>query len=74
MVVICANSSIGRRMTEMTNKRVWLTLKGRKKVGNNYIYTTDQKIVAKFPYIVVTSFDTGKTYILDQDDIAQIED
>ncbi|MCX6002980.1 MAG: hypothetical protein NTX46_00825 [Chloroflexi bacterium] len=58
----------------MTNKRVWLTLKGRKKVGSNYIYTTDQKIVAKFPYIVVTSLDTGKTYILDQDDIAQIED
>ena len=74
MVVIYANSSIGRRMTEMANKRVWLTPKGRKKVGSNYIYTTDQKIVAKYPYIIVTSSDTGKTYILDHDDISQIED
>lgn len=58
----------------MTNKRVWLTPKGQKKVGSNYIPTTDQKIVAKSPYIVVTSSDTGKTYMLDQDDIRQIED
>lgn len=58
----------------MTNKKVWLTPKGRKKVGSNYINTTNQMIVAKSPYIVVTSSDTGKTHILDQDDIARIED
>ena len=68
------NSSIARRVMEMTDKKVWLTQKGRKKVGSNYIHTTDQKIVAKSPYIVVTSSDTDKTYILDQDDIAQIEE
>jgi hypothetical protein len=61
-------------MTEMIKKRVWLTPKGQKKVGVNYIFTTAQGITAKAPYIIVTSSDTGKTYILEQDDISQIED
>jgi hypothetical protein len=61
-------------MTEMIKKRVWLTPKGQKKVGTNYISTTGQGIVAKSPYIIVTCSDTGKTYILEQDDISQIED
>jgi hypothetical protein len=59
---------------EMTNRKVWLTPKGQKKVGSNHINTTYQKIVTQSPYIVVTSSDTGKTHILDQDDIARIED
>jgi hypothetical protein len=58
----------------MTRKRVWLTPKGQKKVGANFIFTTAQGITAKAPYIIVTGSDTGKTYILEQDDISQIED
>ena len=58
----------------MTKKRVWLTPKGQKKVGSNYISTTGQGIESKSPYIIVTSSDTGKTYILETDDISQIED
>jgi hypothetical protein len=61
-------------MTEMIKKRVWLTPKGKKKVGFNYIVTTGQGIVPKSPYIVVTGSESGKTYILETDDISQIED
>jgi len=60
-------------ITEMTNKKVWLTAKGQKKVGANHISTTGQGIVPKAPYIIVTCSETGKTYILEQDDISQIE-
>jgi hypothetical protein len=56
----------------MTNKRVWLTPKGQRKVGSNYINTLT--IVTQSPYIVVTSADTGKTHILDKDDIVRIDD
>ncbi|MGP8080210.1 MAG: hypothetical protein ACLPVI_06835 [Dehalococcoidales bacterium] len=58
----------------MTNKRVWLTPKGQKKIGTNCIPVTNQGIVPKSPYIIVTSSDNGKTYILEPDDISQIED
>ncbi len=58
----------------MANKRVWLTPKGQKKAGVNHISTTGQGIISKSPYIIVTCSDTGKTYILEQDDISQIED
>ena len=58
----------------MSKKRVWLTPKGHKKVGANFIFTTAQGITPKAPYIIVTCSDTGKTYILEQDDISQIED
>ena len=54
----------------MTKKRVWLTPKGHKKVGANFIFTNAQGITAKAPYIIITDSDTGKTYILEQDDIS----
>ena len=56
----------------MANKKVWLTDKGRKKVGNVYIKTTDERIEYKGPYVVITSTDSGQTYILEKEDINQI--
>jgi len=56
----------------MTHVRVWLTPKGQKKVGSNCILTTDEKIVPKPPYIIVTNSDTNQTYILEQDNICQV--
>jgi hypothetical protein len=57
----------------MANKRVWLTTKGQEKVGINCIYTTDEKIVTKSSFFIITDLNTGKTYILGVDDIKQIE-
>lgn len=62
-----------QRRADMADRTVCLTEEGTDKVGYNNIHTTDEQIVVKGHYIFVTSSATGKTYILDEDDIAYID-
>jgi len=70
------------RMAEVANRTVYLTEEGKEKVGHDTIHTSDERIVVRGKYIFVTSRGTrdpyfesstsGKTYILDEDDIDYI--
>lgn len=58
----------------MEGRVVRLTRKGREKVGADSITTSDDGVLYSGQRIVVTCSETGRTYILDRDDIAFVDE